>query len=141
MAFVIIFLGVDSLMATQLRNTFSSSFQSMLSSTLLFDHTTLSALLEFLSPIVDTQLAEQPEQEENDETENEDEDEEQLELKSTEERSRKRSVDATPNQIASEFALTNAQQGLWFLWKMFPESAAYPSAIIPKFRLISFLFQ
>jgi myxalamid-type polyketide synthase MxaB len=45
-------LGLDSLMAVELKNRLESSLQTSLSSTLLFDYPTLEALVEYLADVI-----------------------------------------------------------------------------------------
>lgn len=49
-------LGVDSLVATQLRNNLMSSLTLSLPATIVFDHPTVNDLFAFLKPIVTEQI-------------------------------------------------------------------------------------
>jgi thioester reductase-like protein len=50
-------LGLDSLMAVELKNRLESSLQISLSSTLLFDYPTLEALVEYLADVIPMELS------------------------------------------------------------------------------------
>lgn len=49
-------LGVDSLVATQLRNSLTSTLTVTLPATIIFDHPNVNALFAFLKPIVAQQI-------------------------------------------------------------------------------------
>jgi myxalamid-type polyketide synthase MxaB len=50
-------LGLDSLMAVELKNRLESSLQTSLSSTLLFDYPTLETLVEYLADVIPMELS------------------------------------------------------------------------------------